>query len=378
MKLLALILAAAIFAVAAAATIKMPMKRMRSVAEQARKAGYHRVGWAERNLGKTANLPINDFEDASFYSELSIGTPAQTFNVIFDTGSSNLWIASKQCTNCGSKPEYDHTASSTYKANGTSFAIQYGSGPLSGFLSEDVVSVGGIQVTSTFAEATDVSGLGLAFSLSPWAGICGMAFDSISVDDIPPVFQDMVTQGLVDSPMFAFYLPNQAGDVGEMTIGGYDTSKFTGDINWIPLSSETYWEYALGGVTINGQNMTSAHSAISDSGTSLLAFPTADAKAIATAVGATPFFLNPNEFTIDCSKVSSLPDMDIHINGETYKLTGDQYILNEDNEACLLAVTGLDVPPPMGPLVILGDVMMRAHYTIFDFGGERVGFAKLA
>jgi hypothetical protein len=56
--------------------------------------------------------------------------------------------------------KYDSSKSSSYVANGTNFQIQYGSGAMSGFLSQDTVTLGGLTAKNqVFAEALSEPGL---------------------------------------------------------------------------------------------------------------------------------------------------------------------------------------------------------------------------
>ena len=75
-------------------------------------------------------------------------------------------MPSSSCTSiaCFLHTKYDATASSTYKANGTEFAIRYGSGSLEGYVSQDTMTLGDLTIKKQdFAEATKEPGLAFAF-----------------------------------------------------------------------------------------------------------------------------------------------------------------------------------------------------------------------
>ena len=95
------------------------------------------------DIGKGESESIKDYANAQYYGSISIGSPPQSFEVIFDTGSSNLWVPKVGCTHCGNpyfgtpKAKYDHIKSTSYQADGKDFEIMYGSGSVSGYFSED-------------------------------------------------------------------------------------------------------------------------------------------------------------------------------------------------------------------------------------------------
>ncbi|KAI2631127.1 aspartic peptidase domain-containing protein [Xylaria nigripes] len=325
---------------------------------------------------KSHPLPISNFMNAQYFSEISIGTPPQDFKVILDTGSSNLWVPSQSCGSiaCFLHSKYDSSSSSTYKKNGTEFEIRYGSGSLSGFVSQDVVTVGDLKIKGQdFAEAT--SEPGLAFAFGRFDGILGMGFDRLSVDGIVPPFYQMVNQKLIDEPVFAFYLSAEnGGDDSEVVFGGVDEDHYTGKITEIPLRRKAYWEVDLDSISFGGETAELDNTGvILDTGTSLIALPTDLAELLNKELGAKKSF--GGQYTVDCSARNTLPDITFKLSGYDFPISAQDYIL-EVSGSCISTFMGMDFPAPVGPLAILGDAFLRRWYSIYDLGKGTVGLAK--
>lgn len=327
------------------------------------------------DFGAGNKVVINDFMGMQFYGPISIGTPAQNFQVVYDTGSSNLWVAASNCsTSCGLKPRYTASSSSTYKPNGTVMSFAYASGPVSGFESDDVVQLGSTLVTDqVFTEVTNASGLGLAYAIAPWDGICGLAFPSISATYATPPFFNMMNQNPNMEQVFSFYLQDVNADTGVLDFGGIDTAHYTGELKNVSLTTTTYWETVMDSFTVGNKQMHGIARIVIDSGTSLLTGPTEVVSQIATMIGATE--LLPGRYTVPCTSVSSLPTIKVQINGDVWELEGSDYIVNDENVECILGMMGLDMPAPIGPLWIMGDVFIKKVFTVFDAGNTQLRFA---
>jgi len=337
------------------------------------------------NADRTRNddEPLENYLDAQYYGPIDIGTPAQTFNVIFDTGSSNLWVPSDQCPlweiACRFHNRYDHDDSSTYVANGTDFEIQYGSGSMSGFVSQDTVCIAGVCVTDQlFAEATHEPGL--AFLAAKFDGILGMGFPQISVNHITPPFHSMIEQGVVEAPVFGFWLnrdPN-GEEGGELTLGGSDPNHYSGEVTYVPVDREGYWEVTMDDMAMDGNTIgcNGGCTSIVDTGSSLLVGPTDETNAINKMIGGVELVPGTGQYFVDCNKISSMPNIDFTVGGKVFSLTGVDYVLQvtqAGQSQCISGFMGLDLP--MGKWWILGDVFIGRFYTEFDVGNSRVGFA---
>ncbi|KHG11143.1 Aspartic proteinase [Gossypium arboreum] len=242
---------------------------------------------------ETDIVALKNYMDAQYYGEIGIGTPPQKFTVIFDTGSSNLWVPSTKCyfsVACFFHSKYKSSESSTYKKNGKSASIQYGTGAISGFFSNDSVKVGNLVAKDQeFIEATKEPGV--TFIAAKFDGILGLGFKEISVGDAVPVWYNMVEQGLIKDQVFSFWLNRNVGEEmgGEIVFGGIDPNHYKGKHTYVPITQKGYWQFDMGDVLIGDKPTgycAGGCAAIADSGTSLLAGPTTVITMINQAIGA--------------------------------------------------------------------------------------------
>ena len=176
--------------------------------------------------GKSESVTIKDYSNAQYYGVLEVGSPPQSFTVVFDTGSSNLWVPQKGCSNCGywfmngGKHKFDHDKSTSYQVDGSDFHIQYGSGDVKGVFSVDDITLAEDIVISgqKFAEVSDAGGLGVGYMLGKFDGILGLGFEGLSLGGAKTVFKNAIDQGKVKEGVFAFALGDNKD--GELTFGG--------------------------------------------------------------------------------------------------------------------------------------------------------------
>ena len=301
---------------------------------------------------------------------ITIGTPPQNFSVLFDTGSAFFWVFSSEC-NCGNHHEYNHSKSSTYVPDGRNYSA--------GFLSQDTITVGKITVgKQTFGERT-------LFSSTGYDGVIGMAYPSLSIQNVTPVFYNMIAEGLVKKPVFGFYFKKPKSfdtfedGFGELTLGASDPNRFTGHLNYVPVDNRTYWQIRMDGIKIGGHSESEVCSegceAVVDTGTWLISGPTDEIDRLNKQLGAQ---LNQflNVYLFPCGEVESLPTVSLSIGGKEYPLHHRDYVITFSNSVLTVCVSGFQYGSPVkNPPWILGVMFMTVYYTEFDVGNNRVGFA---
>lgn len=326
-----------------------------------------------------ATEPLENYMDIEYIGTIYIGTPPQQFTVLFDTGSANLWVPSVYCSSsaCSNHNRFNPQQSSTYQATSQSVSITYGTGSMTGFLAYDTTQVGNIQVTNQIFGLSETEP-GSFLYYSPFDGILGLAYPSISSSGATPVFDNMMSEGLVSQDLFSVYLSSDDQSGSFVMFGGVDTSYYSGSLNWIPLSSESYWQITVDSITMNGQAIACSGGcqAIVDTGTSLLAGPPNGIANIQYYIGASQD--SNGQYLVSCNNMNSLPPIIFTINGIEFPVPASAYIRQGQQGYCTSGFQSISIPTQSGELWILGDVFIREYYCVFDRANNQVGLAPVA
>jgi hypothetical protein len=424
-----LILLAALLGVSMAMVKKTRMVRVKTGRERmieegtyAQYKGYKDRQIAYRTLvGAHGNQPEKDYQDAEYVGEVDIGTPMQKFWVVMDTGSSNLWVVDKTCgaggncpsvcsiiclsqfgcctsacnSVCGSssfckskdapeatkadpcadKAHFDSSKSSTYVKNGEGFSIQYGTGSCDGFLGQDKTCIGSTSLCygkQVFGQATSLASF---FAGQPLDGIFGLGWPSIAVDHVTPIAQNLLSN--LDAPLFTVWmtkvgLANSGTMGGQITWGAIDTTHCaTGTPMYVSLTSQTYWQFRMSGISAGSWSHNYNQEVISDTGTSLLAGPSSQISSIASQLGGS-YNSQYGLYTVPCSG-SGVGDIVLTIGGNQLHITKTNSVIQITQSACALGIQSFGGG---GISWILGDTFIREYCNVYDIGNKRIGFLK--
>lgn len=326
--------------------------------------------------GPTSYVPLINQMDVTYYGSIGIGTPAQNYNVIFDTGSSDTWVFSKGCSSpsCSTRPDlYSSKSSSTFTQEGKHFSIQYGTGSVAGMVGKDTLTIGGLKIEKQGFGQT-LHAPGSTFTNSPFSGIMGLGYPSISATKELPPLNSLFDQKLIRDPIFSFQFNDRNNDNGgTLILGGWDPKSIKEPLKWLNVTAQAYWEVQMDKMTISNFNFEQKSRAILDSGTSLIVMPTAIATKVNRSINAKTS-INGMSF-VDCAAVPTLPNIDFVLGGKKFSLESKDYILNFGQNTCVSAFQGMDLIQGT-PFFILGDAFLRKYVSVYDFGNNMVALAE--
>ncbi|KAK6906397.1 hypothetical protein I203_100382 [Kwoniella mangroviensis CBS 8507] len=333
--------------------------------------------------------------DASYSGQVTIGTPAQDFLLIMDTGSSDLWVAGSTCesSSCTGVSSFNAQDSSSYNTDNSAFNISYGSGDADGYLATDTVSLAGFTVTGqTFAVVTSTTARLIS---APLSGLMGLAWKSIASSKATPFWQALAASGSWSDPEMGFYLARYRGDNsassvesqgGELILGGTNSSKYTGSINYISIdqSDLDYWRIPAQAVTVQGSQVSigSNPQAAIDTGTTLIGVPSqvaeaiysqiSDSQALSASSGYDGYYQYPCDTTVNVT---------IQFGGLSYSISNADMNLGSftrDNSMCTGAFFAMDLSSQSPIQWIVGASFLKNVYSTFRYNPSAIGFAQLA
>ncbi|KIJ46018.1 hypothetical protein M422DRAFT_29439 [Sphaerobolus stellatus SS14] len=384
---------------------------------------------------KAFAVGLGDDADLQYSVEMSLG--GVNVPIVLDTGSSDLWAISSDCTktSCGEISGLPVIKTSEFKPAGLDFRIDYGDSNEPSFAAgvtlSGTVSLAGTQLDNQFIGAVNDTNT-LTDGLT---GVFGVGFHTISAIESSLLTQDgasastftdtlnaqiaaqgpfltrLILNGQLDQPLFTITLQRETvqvgGNIGQITIGKLPDGVSNDSLTWVPVrlysedqgglppptgSNERYplfWEVPIDDVIVNGQtlpkpniNASIGYTALIDSGTSSLLGPQNTVEALYSALSTGTANFNANQGPkFDCTQPVALTYV---IGGKQFPVDPRDFLGPVDITDCTISQVGPTDPPSPGSLLswILGDPFMKSNLVAFYFGNvthpsvdpPRIGF----
>ncbi|KAF9370476.1 hypothetical protein CPC16_003688 [Podila verticillata] len=381
-----------IFLLSVACTSASPTPRRSSFkATLARPANpLHLKDIFSRDMKRWANCGTNSFsipainQEVSYTITVGLGTPVTDVNLIFDTGSSNLWVKSTA---------YDPSKSSTSNNLGETFSIQYGSGFASGNEYTDVATLGSYKFTQEFGVSSNFSGFDDTVQ-----GLVGFGPDDLSTNvtsigtKVPtPVDNLYSTHQISSNVIGVWFQPITDGGIketnGEITFGGHDSSKYFGRITYVPITtvspSSEFWGIDIAEIAFGTTKITGTIHGIVDTGTTLILLSDHATNTLYKQIPGATLDSNTTLYIIPPAEVPKLKDITFNIGRKVFKLTPAQYLVPQNQVVSIggnvgttyswIASLGNNDP---GLAFILGQKFLENFYSVYDTTHKRVGLAR--
>jgi saccharopepsin len=397
-------------------------------------------------------VPINsdeglEYHKSAYFGELTVGDPPVTFTVVFDTGSGHLILPSTYCHSdtCRVHTRYRRSQSRTAKDidyDGTlvepgqprdQITISFGTGEATGVFVEDVVCLGEDKELKQALDSevedeeedSDSDSNGLSdgcvklrmiaatdmsedpFKSFNFDGVLGLGLDGLSQASEFNFLNVMAAsehrQSGTAPQTFSVFLGDSEAEDSEISFGGWKQEHLAGNLGWnkVVMPEEGHWMIQIDSLTVAGERLKFCDDgqcrAVVDTGTSLLAVPTAIFPELYELLK------HSAHRSGECGVAGIGYDLNIQLENFTVSLGPKDYARPEERESgfdqpwqevlnkpafdpsvrirhdvmCKPMLMSMDLPAPLGPkLFILGEPVLRKYYTVYDGREKRVGFGR--
>ncbi|KAJ7510386.1 aspartic peptidase A1 [Mycena galericulata] len=336
---------------------------------------------------ESAPLEI-EADDIGYLTNILLGTPPQSFRMLVDSGSADMWVGGEGCEgdsggNCGNHKFLGESSSSSFRDTGKPWYIGYGTGSVSGTLVKDSVQFVGLTLKNhTFGVARNESA-DFTPNEIPLDGVLGCAKESLSGQKTPTLVKALKNAGLLAKNVISYKIPRKSDgkNDGEITLGGMDPSKYDPStlVRVKNVNTGGFWEGPLDAVKVNGKEVgLVGKSCIFDTGTTLLAAPKEDVDAIHHHIPGAKYSNSTKAWTLPCSTNASVS---LGFGGKHFPIRpGDLTFLPVDPKnttgACTSAIIVGGVSEGSTNWLV-GDTFLKNVYLSTDEDDDIIHLARL-